>query len=75
MPTSSRHSFFLVLGIMDKPGWASPHDVKVEAAGTVAPFWSVPHAQVYAQCDKPDRVPRSMGRSCPTRFASLNSVM
>lgn len=24
----------------------------VEAGRTVAPFWSVPHAQVYAQCDR-----------------------
>ncbi|WP_034092012.1 PadR family transcriptional regulator [Streptacidiphilus albus] len=43
---------FLVLGIIDKLGEASPYDVKVEAARTVAPFWSVPHAQVYAQCDR-----------------------
>ncbi|MER5382766.1 helix-turn-helix transcriptional regulator [Streptomyces sp. NPDC002688] len=43
---------FLVLGIIDKLGEASAYDVKVEAARTVAPFWSVPHAQVYAQCDR-----------------------
>ncbi|MGF1431424.1 helix-turn-helix transcriptional regulator [Kitasatospora sp. LaBMicrA B282] len=43
---------YLVLGIIDKLGEASPYDVKVEAARTVAPFWSVPHAQVYAQCDR-----------------------
>ncbi|MEV0483526.1 PadR family transcriptional regulator [Streptomyces sp. NPDC050508] len=43
---------FLVLGIIDRLGEASPYDVKVEAARTVAPFWSVPHAQVYAQCDR-----------------------
>ncbi|MFE0464793.1 PadR family transcriptional regulator [Kitasatospora sp. NPDC058965] len=43
---------FLVLGIIDKLGEASPYDVKVEAARTVAPFWSMPHAQVYAQCDR-----------------------
>ncbi|MFE4590816.1 PadR family transcriptional regulator [Streptomyces laurentii] len=43
---------FLVLGIVDTLGEASPYDVKVEAARTVAPFWSVPHAQVYAQCDR-----------------------
>ncbi len=42
----------LVLGIIDKLGEAGPYDVKVEAARTVAPFWSVPHAQVYAQCDR-----------------------
>ncbi|MEU9124147.1 PadR family transcriptional regulator [Streptomyces sp. NPDC048506] len=43
---------FLVLGIVDTLGEASPYDVKVEAARTVAPFWSMPHAQVYAQCDR-----------------------
>ncbi|MEU3462885.1 helix-turn-helix transcriptional regulator [Streptomyces sp. NPDC006733] len=43
---------FLVLGIIDQLGEASPYDVKVEAARTVAPFWSMPHAQVYAQCDR-----------------------
>jgi DNA-binding PadR family transcriptional regulator len=43
---------FLVLGIIDILGEASPYDVKVQAARTVAPFWSVPHAQVYAQCDR-----------------------
>ncbi|MHC3467079.1 PadR family transcriptional regulator [Streptomyces sp. 7R007] len=45
-------SSYLVLGIIDKLGEASAYDVKVEAARTVAPFWSVPHAQVYAQCDR-----------------------
>ncbi|WP_329242595.1 PadR family transcriptional regulator [Streptomyces sp. NBC_01478] len=45
-------SSFLVLGIIDKLGEASPYDVKTEAARTVAPFWSMPHAQVYAQCDR-----------------------
>ncbi|MFD4555179.1 PadR family transcriptional regulator [Streptomyces sp. NPDC058469] len=45
-------SSFLVLGIIDRLGEASPYDVKTEAARTVAPFWSVPHAQVYAQCDR-----------------------
>ncbi|MGW7609011.1 PadR family transcriptional regulator [Streptomyces sp. NPDC054766] len=43
---------YLVLGTIDKLGEASAYDVKVEAARTVAPFWSVPHAQVYAQCDR-----------------------
>ncbi|MDH6140319.1 PadR family transcriptional regulator AphA [Kitasatospora sp. GP30] len=43
---------YLVLGIIDSLGEASPYDVKVEAARTVAPFWSVPHAQVYVQCER-----------------------
>ncbi|MFI0961160.1 PadR family transcriptional regulator [Streptomyces sp. NPDC021080] len=43
---------YLVLGIIDKLGEASAYDVKGEAARTIAPFWSVPHAQVYAQCDR-----------------------
>ncbi|MER6053025.1 PadR family transcriptional regulator (plasmid) [Streptomyces sp. BHT-5-2] len=45
-------SSFLVLGFIDQLGEASPYDVKVEAGRTVAPFWSMPHAQVYAQCDR-----------------------
>ncbi|MER5642780.1 PadR family transcriptional regulator [Kitasatospora sp. NPDC002227] len=45
-------SSYLVLGIIDQLGEASPYDVKTEAGRTVAPFWSVPHAQVYAQCDR-----------------------
>jgi DNA-binding PadR family transcriptional regulator len=45
-------SSFLVLGLIDQLGEASPYDVKIEAARTVAPFWAVPHAQVYAQCDR-----------------------
>jgi DNA-binding PadR family transcriptional regulator len=45
-------SSYLVLGIIDSLGAASPYDVKVEAARTVAPFWAIPHAQVYAQCDR-----------------------
>jgi PadR family transcriptional regulator, regulatory protein AphA len=43
---------YLVLGIIDLLGEASPYDVKVQAARTVAAFWSMPHAQVYAQCDR-----------------------
>ncbi|MEV6834081.1 hypothetical protein AB0N17_06095 [Streptomyces sp. NPDC051133] len=42
----------LALGIIDKLGEAGPYDVKTEAGRTVAPFWSVPHPQVYAQCDR-----------------------
>lgn len=43
---------YLVLGIIEQLGEATPYDVKTEAARTVAPFWQVPHAQVYAQCDR-----------------------
>ncbi|MDN3024990.1 PadR family transcriptional regulator [Streptomyces sp. S.PB5] len=45
-------SSYLVLGITDKLGEASAYDTKTEAARTVAPFWSVPHAQVHAQCGR-----------------------
>ncbi|GAB3655342.1 hypothetical protein GCM10027589_14470 [Actinocorallia lasiicapitis] len=45
-------SAFLVLGVVNLLGSASPYDVKREAARTVAPFWQVPHAQVYAVCDR-----------------------
>ncbi|GGR56448.1 PadR family transcriptional regulator [Streptomyces roseolus] len=43
---------FLALGIIDALDEASPYDVKVAAARTAAPFRSVPHAQVYARCDR-----------------------
>lgn len=43
---------YLVLGIVDKLGAASPYDVKVEAGQTGLPFWHMPHAQVYTQCDR-----------------------
>ncbi|MFC0039666.1 helix-turn-helix transcriptional regulator [Actinomadura rayongensis] len=45
-------SAYLVLGVVNLLGSASPYDVKVEAGRTVAPFWQVPHAQVYALCDR-----------------------
>ena len=51
---------FLVLGIIDKLGEASPYDVKVEAARTVAPFWSMPAvAHLSRHCRSAPRSARS----------------
>ena len=43
---------YLVLGLVRHLGTASPYDVKQAVAGTIGPFWALPHAQVYVQCDK-----------------------
>lgn len=43
---------YLVLGLVGHLGPSSPYDVKQSVAGTIGPFWALPHAQVYVQCDK-----------------------
>lgn len=43
---------YLVLGILEMAGPASPYDVKQFSATFVAPFWSLPHTQVYVQCKR-----------------------
>ncbi|KNX37337.1 PadR family transcriptional regulator [Luteipulveratus halotolerans] len=43
---------YLVLGLVDLLGEASPYALKQAAADYVAPFWSLPHTQIYVQADK-----------------------
>lgn len=43
---------YLVLGILDMAGPASAYDVKQFSTTFVAPFWSLPHTQVYLQCKR-----------------------
>ena len=43
---------YIVLGLVDLLGPSTPYDIKQAAANSVASFWSLPHAQVYAQCDR-----------------------
>ena len=43
---------YLVLGLVDMLGEASPYALKQAAADYVAPFWSLPHTQIYVQGDK-----------------------
>ncbi|MFF1655188.1 hypothetical protein [Streptomyces sp. NPDC058255] len=63
-------SSFLVLGVIGTWGEARAYDVTVEAARTVAPFWSAAHAQVYAIARNPRciRVPWYLVRLLHTRF-------
>lgn len=43
---------YLVLGILEMAGPASAYDVKQFSSTFVAPFWSLPHTQVYLQCKR-----------------------
>jgi len=40
---------YIVLALIDSAGEATPYDLKRGVAGTLGHFWSVPHAQVYAE--------------------------
>jgi PadR family transcriptional regulator AphA len=41
---------FIVLGLIDQAGCATPYDLKRAAQLTTANFWSVPHTQLYNEC-------------------------
>ena len=43
---------FIVLGMLERLGEASPYDVKQEVARTVGNFWSVPHSQLYREGER-----------------------
>lgn len=43
---------YLVLGLVESGGSMTPYELKTAAAQTVANFWSLPHTQIYAQCDR-----------------------
>lgn len=38
---------YIVLGLLDRLGEASPYDLKQEAHTTLGNFWSTPHSQIY----------------------------
>jgi PadR family transcriptional regulator AphA len=40
---------FIVLALIDRAGEATPYDLKQTVAMTLGNFWSVPHAQIYAE--------------------------
>jgi PadR family transcriptional regulator AphA len=46
---------YIVLGLIDAAGEATPYDLKQMVARGLGNFWSVPHAQVYAE---PERLAR-----------------
>jgi len=43
---------YIVLGLLERLGEASPYDLKQAVAATVANFWSVPHSQVYREAGR-----------------------
>jgi PadR family transcriptional regulator AphA len=43
---------YIVLALIDGAGEATPYDLKLTVAATLGNFWSVPHAQVYAEPER-----------------------
>ena len=43
---------FIVLGLIERAGEATPYDLKQRVADTVGNFWSVPHSQLYAEPER-----------------------
>ncbi len=43
---------YIVLGLIDRLGEATPYDLKRAVATSLGNFWSVPHAQVYAEPER-----------------------
>lgn len=43
---------YIVLSLIDGAGEATPYDLKRAVAATIGNFWSVPHAQVYAEPER-----------------------
>lgn len=43
---------WIVLGLVERAGTATPYDLKQGVAATVGNFWSVPHSQLYRECDR-----------------------
>jgi DNA-binding PadR family transcriptional regulator len=43
---------YIVLCLIEAAGEATPYDLKRSVAATIGNFWSVPHAQVYAEPER-----------------------
>jgi len=43
---------YIVLALIDAAGEATPYELKQTAALTLSAFWSLPHAQVYAEPER-----------------------
>lgn len=43
---------FVVLGMLSLAGEATPYDLKRVAQASVFNFWSVPHTQIYTECER-----------------------
>ena len=47
---------YVVLGLVDRAGEATPYDLKQVVAATIGGFFSIPHSQLYAE---PERLARA----------------
>ena len=43
---------FMVLGLVENAGQATPYQLKAFAAQSVGNFWSIQHAQLYTECER-----------------------
>jgi DNA-binding PadR family transcriptional regulator len=43
---------FIVLGLLDFAGEATPYELKQGVAGSIGNFWSIPHAQLYSEPER-----------------------
>lgn len=43
---------YLVLGLVELSGPVTPYELKAIASESVVNFWSLPHTQIYTQCDR-----------------------
>jgi PadR family transcriptional regulator AphA len=46
------HTSYVVLGLVDQLGAATPYDLKRAAAAGVGHFWSLPHTQLYSEPER-----------------------
>jgi PadR family transcriptional regulator AphA len=43
---------FIVLGLLELLGRATPYDLKQIAKDSIFDFWSVPHTRIYTECER-----------------------
>jgi DNA-binding PadR family transcriptional regulator len=43
---------YIVLGLLDLAGEATPYELKQGVAGSIGNFWSIPHAQLYSEPER-----------------------
>jgi DNA-binding PadR family transcriptional regulator len=50
--TSLTATSYIVLGLLERSGRATPYELKQAVAASIGNFWSVPHSQLYAEPDR-----------------------
>jgi PadR family transcriptional regulator AphA len=55
-PINLHPTSFIVLGLIERAGQATPYELKQLVATSVGNFWSVPHSRLYAE---PERLARA----------------